>query len=115
MADTRIEGGIEFFSFVNPATGDRDEGEQCARCGSSAFWIDCYNCGGDETSLGSDCIDDLCHGQDCIHGDPGYLRCDVCRGKGGWWRCCSSPDWCNAHPMAGRESVTSTASEGSDD
>lgn len=104
MAETtRIEGGIEFYSVPNVA-GDYDEGQQCARCGSSADWVDCYNCGG-EGELGSDCIDDLCHGGECIHGDSGQLRCDICRGKGGWWRCISSRDWCTAHPMSGREAI----------
>jgi hypothetical protein len=40
----------------------------------------CYECGGRGWFI--DCIDDLCHGQDCcIHGDP-PRPCRVCNPKG---------------------------------
>lgn len=110
---TKIEGGIEWFC-VRDEHGD-DWDCQCARCGSSAVHVVCYNCGGDDEALGSDCIDDLCHGGECIHGDSGFIRCDICRGKGGWWRCCSGREYCDAHPMPDRESVKSTAYDGDDD
>lgn len=114
MAETtRIVDGIEHFT-IRLADGRTEEGEQCARCGSSATWVDCYHCGGDDEALGSDCIDDLCHGGECIHGYSGFIRCDICRGKGGWWRCCSGSAWCEAHPMAGREGVATTAYDGED-
>ena len=100
----RIERGIEWFPVEN---GEQDC--QCARCGSSCEFLTCWNCGGDDEALGSDCIDDLCHGGECIHGDSGFIRCDWCGGAGGAWHCISSPEWCNAHPMVGREGVTSTA------
>lgn len=77
---------------------------QCARCGSSCDWQHCYNC--DEGSLGSDCIDDLCHGGECIHGDSGFIPCDICGGYGGWNQCLSGAEWCEANPMPGRESIT---------
>ena len=111
MADTRIVGGIEFF----PAglSGEHEEAS-CARCGSSVVDVSCYNCGGDG-ELGSNCIDDMCHGGECIHGDSGQVRCDICRGEGGWSRCASSREWCEAHPMEGRENIKSTAYSGSDD
>jgi hypothetical protein len=76
---------------------------QCARCGSSCDYTDCYNC--EDGSCGSDCIDDLCHGGECIHGDSGQIPCDICSGKGGWWSCLSSPEWCQDRPMDGREDV----------
>lgn len=43
--------------------------------------VSCWQCFG-EGHLGSNCIDDLCHGGECIHGDSGTIRCDVCHGTG---------------------------------
>ena len=103
----RIEGGIEWFT-IPTEDGYPDEDCCCARCGSSAAFVRCANCCG-EGELGSDCIDDLCHGGECIHGDSGQLRCDWCRGAGGWWHCLSGPEWCNANPIPGREHIKSTA------
>ena len=76
---------------------------QCARCGSSCDSQDCWNC--EDGSLGSDCCDDLCHGGECIHGDSGFIPCDVCRGHGHWFSCLSSPEWCEANPLPGRENI----------
>ena len=108
MSDTttdRIKDGIEWFDMGEGCGADC----QCARCGSSCAWVDCGNCGGDDEALGSDCIDDLCHGGECIHGDSGFIRCDWCRGAGGSWHCVSPPDWCEANPLLGREHIPSTA------
>lgn len=79
---------------------------QCARCGSSCDdGESCWQCSG-TGNLGSDCIDDLCHGGECIHGDSGVIRCDICRGLGSLPPVClSSADWCNANPIHGREYV----------
>lgn len=52
--------------------GTDDEGEQCARCGSSVTWEE------------SDTL------------DLGHLT---------WPICLSSVEWCDAHPMHGREQV----------
>ncbi len=82
---------------------------QCARCGSSCDFVDCYNC--DDGDCGSDCIDDLCHGGECIHGDSGQIICDICRGHGGWQSCLSSPEWCKANPLPGREEIERGAIE----
>lgn len=76
---------------------------QCARCGSSCGWQDCCHC--EDGSLGSDCIDDLCHGGQCIHGDSGFIACDICDGRGGWQHCLSGAEWCAANPMPGREGI----------
>jgi hypothetical protein len=83
----KIVNGVEFFRI-----GD-DEDCQCARCGSSMFFVDCANCGGDGEIEDDDW---QCEGE--------FHRCDWCRGKGGWWRCCSSKAWCEANPRPGRES-----------
>lgn len=82
---------------------------QCARCGSSCDYEHCTNC--EDGSCGSDCIDDLCHGGECIHGDSGFIPCDICDGQGGWNYCMSSLEWCEANPLPGRESVQRGAIE----
>jgi hypothetical protein len=73
---------------------------QCARCGSSCGWDDCYGCGGEGAYL---CDDDEC--------PDDWDWCPECRGKGGWWNCLSSREWCEAHPRAGREDVSRGAVE----
>ena len=104
----RIEGGIEFFT-VTRDDGPPEEDTQCARCGSSVTFVSCWQCGG-EGARGSACIDDLCHGEEeCIHGDDAQIVCDICRGKGSFGHCISPPEWCEAHPMPGREQIESTA------
>lgn len=97
----RMEGGIEWFAVQHP-DGEPDEDCQCARCGSTALFADCTNCGGD-----GEVIDD----RDWNLGGllEEYRRCPDCRGDGGGWYCCSDREWCNANPMAGREQVVSTA------
>jgi len=80
----------------------RDDGTeeecQCARCGSSCGWLECPGCDGDgqvqdfrDWSLGG--LIEM------------YMRCSQCRGKGGWHSCLSSDEWCEAHPLPGRESI----------
>lgn len=87
VCERRIKNGIEFF-FIE----GHGEDCQCARCGSSCYFVDCANCCGEGE------IED-----DDWQSEGEYYRCDWCRGTGGWWRCCSSHDWCKAHPMPGRE------------
>jgi hypothetical protein len=100
MSETRIENGIEWYR-----TGRGDEEDcQCARCGSSAEYAPCGNCGGDGYD-GHDCGEDCCP---CLFPDENVV-CDWCRGRGGAYHCLSSPEWCNANPMAGREGIESTA------
>lgn len=73
---------------------------QCARCGSSMDYVDCHNCGGDGLT-GHDCGEDCCC---CLYPEDN-VECDICDGDGGWHRCMSSPDWCEANPLEGRENV----------
>ena len=81
-----------------PADGQNWEC-QCARCGSSCDYEHCDEC--DEGFRGHDCGEDCCM---CLHPEDNVL-CDVCDGNGGWWRCLSSSEWCNANPAPGREDV----------
>lgn len=87
---TEIRDGIEF----------DEDWEQCARCGSSAFFEECEACGGDRYVEEDD--------WDGFEGGPMRI-CDDCHGRGGWWGCVSSRDWCEAHPLPGREGIESTA------
>lgn len=64
--------------------------DECGRCGSSVLWEDCATCAatGDLTLAG--------------YGRP---SCDVCQGTGRMATCLSSIEWCEAHPLPGREDV----------
>jgi hypothetical protein len=79
----------------NPPNDGREWDCQCARCGSSCVSISCEHCGGDG-------VDDWGEGD---WDDDGPETCDICQGEGGWMACCSSPEWCEAHPITGREST----------
>lgn len=102
----KIEGGVEWVTFRRP-DGEINDDCQCARCGSSCYFEDCDACGGEGFVWG----EDIASGYDFgwIDEDETY-PCQACRGKGGWWRCISSREWCQANPMPGREGVESTAS-----
>lgn len=79
---------------------------QCARCGSSADYVHCEYCSGLGLD-GHDCGDDCCV---CLHPEEN-VPCDICRGRGGWYLCLSSPEWCKANPLPGRENVPREAIE----
>lgn len=78
----------------------REWDNQCARCGSSMQFVDCDNCGGDGIS-GHDCGEDTC----CCLDPEDNEDCDWCQGSGGHWECLSSTEWCETHPVEGRESI----------
>lgn len=82
----KIVHGIEYFS-----VGD-EEDVQCARCGSSCYFVTCGDCGGDGE------VED-----DDWQWEGEFHRCTLCLGTGGWWRCLSSEEWCRGNPMPGRE------------
>lgn len=73
---------------------------QCARCGSSIMFEDCDNCGGEGYS-GHDCGEDCC----CCADPDDNVVCSWCGGEGAHAVCCSSAEWCEANPVAGREGV----------
>jgi hypothetical protein len=70
---------------------------QCGRCGSSILYESCKNCAGDGY-FEHDCFEDSCY---CL--DPEDEVCPYCEGEGYIPICLSSPQWCESHPMAGRE------------
>jgi hypothetical protein len=80
----------------NPPNDGREWDCQCARCGSSCYSASCEHCGGSG-------VDDWDEGDWDYEGPS---TCDICQGEGGWMVCCSSLEWCEAHPIEGREAVT---------
>lgn len=64
---------------------------QCARCGSSIE-------------------SDRCELHDCFDDDDFCTDCDNSR-TCVWHRCLSSPEWCQANPLPGREEVPRGAIE----
>lgn len=68
---------------------------QCARCGSSVDSERCENCDDGWTEGDEDA--DIC--------GCGYTRCWACDGRSVRHRCLSSPEYCEAHPLPGREGV----------
>jgi hypothetical protein len=79
----------------HPPIDAKDYDCQCARRGSSMRWQDCeeWDCDDGYQSESMDEVDDY----------DGL--CDTCDGEGGWHICLSSPEWCNANPLPGRESI----------
>lgn len=57
----------------------------CDGNGDVPCWAGC-----DDGWVQADCGDDLCVGNDCIHGLP-HVRCEICLGKG-WIRCPAHDD-----------------------
>lgn len=82
-----------------PPNDGREWDCQCARCGSSAMHVDCWNC--DDGYSHHDCGEDSCC---CLYPEDNVV-CDVCRGRGCWYECISSHEWCEANPLEGREDV----------
>lgn len=54
--------------------------DQCPLHGEK-YWCECWNC--DEGYSDHDCGEDCCV---CFHPENN-VRCDICNGKGGWYRC----------------------------
>lgn len=72
---------------------------QCARCGSSCDYQRCGDC--EDGLSGHDCGEDCCC---CLYPEDN-VTCETCDGTGVWHRCLSSPEWCKANPLPGREDV----------
>lgn len=79
---------------------------QCARCGSSIDVEHCEHCGGDGVD-GHECGEDTC----CCLYPHDNVPCEFCGGTGAWRRCLSSPEWCRANPIPGREHIERGAVE----
>lgn len=85
----------------NPPNDGREWDCQCARCGSSIEWEQCGACGGEGITAPGELYeqDPLWYDQD------DYEPCHQCNGDASWGICLSSPEWCNSHPIPGREAV----------
>jgi len=97
FADAIIQG-------TPPADG-RNWECQCARCGSSADWIDCWACV--DGMAGHDCGEDCCM---CLRPEENVI-CEICGGNGGGWRCLAALIYCEENPMDGREQIVRGAIE----
>lgn len=84
-----------------PPSDGREWDCQCARCGSSVTFEDCGACGGyGRTEPGE------LHEMDPLWYHPGDQEaCPQCGGDASYALCLSSPDWCQANPIAGRENI----------
>jgi hypothetical protein len=78
---------------------------QCARCGSSIEFVECRKC--DDGFVGHDCGEDYC----CCADPEDNVVCGICHGTGSFPRCLSSLEWCEAHPLPGREKVRRSTPE----
>lgn len=83
----------ESFIADNPPSDGRDWDCQCARCGSSVHWETCGACGGEGITA------------------PGELYEEDPLWYAAWGICMSSPEWCEAHPLTGRDAVKRGAIE----
>lgn len=70
------------------------------------MWEDCPNCGGEGVS-GHDCGEDCC----CCADPYDNIGCDICQGKGAFPLCLSSREWCESHPLPGRENTRRSTPE----
>lgn len=82
-----------------PPIDGKNYGGYCARCGSSAVTVSCENC--EDGFDGHECGEDCCM---CAYPEPN-VPCQYCYGYEHWYVCASSPEWCRANPLAGREKV----------
>ena len=65
-----------------------EAGRVCGACGCTLCWRDCYNCD-EDGMVDHDCGEDTCC---CLEPMPN-VRCDICRGRGGWNQCPSCAPW----------------------
>ena len=54
---------------------------QCVLHGKKT-WVECWQCDGDGCSY-HDCGEDTC----CCADPQPNVKCDICAGQGGWYRC----------------------------
>lgn len=87
--------------FEKPLNDGRQWECQCARCGSSVDWHECESCGGEGITGPGELYDEDPLWYD--HDD--YEPCHQCGGQSSWAVCLSGADWCQGHPMPGRENV----------
>jgi hypothetical protein len=66
----------------------------CGHCGGNMVRVECESCLGEGESEPGDLYE-----EDPLWYEPDDVRvCHVCEGRGGWWRCANTEEWCKAHP-----------------
>lgn len=84
-----------------PPDDGQDWEAQCARCGSSLFFEPCEACGGEGFTAPGEL-----HEQDPLWYDEEDIEpCHQCGGQASFPNCASSEDWCESHPLPGREEI----------
>jgi hypothetical protein len=72
---------------------------QCARCGSTLEWEGCGACDGEGITGPGELYE-----QDPLwYDEDDYEPCHQCDGEASYPICVSSEEYCQAHPMPGRE------------
>lgn len=73
----------------------------CGRCGGEMERVVCERCDGEGLTRFGELYE-----EDPLWYTPNDKeQCGDCAGAGGWWRCGNSEEWCNFHPLPGRERV----------
>lgn len=72
---------------------------QCARCGSSLGFASCDSCAGEGWTAPGELFEE----NPLWYDEEDTMPCPSCYGFGGWHFCLSSPEWCQANPLPGRE------------
>ncbi len=85
----------------NPPSDGKQYDCQCARCGSSVDFEPCGACGGDGQTQPGELYeeDPLWYDMDST------APCHQCGGQGSFGGCMSSPEYCESHPLPGREAI----------
>lgn len=85
----------------DPPSDGRSWDVQCARCGSSIYFEVCGACDGEGITGPGEL-----HEEDPLWYDPDdFEPCRQCGGEASWGICMSAPDWCEAHPLDGRNAI----------
>ena len=80
---------------------------QCARCGSELAWEECSACEGEGMTAPGQLYE-----EDPLWYDPDDAEpCHQCGGEAAFPSCMSSPAWCEAHPIIGREGIARSTPE----
>jgi hypothetical protein len=94
------EGMSDTFIGPDHPRDGRDWECQCARCGSSMYSEECGQCDDGLTPIG-----ELYEQDPLWYDEDAQEPCSQCGGEGSWMLCMSTAEWCESHPLAGRETT----------
>jgi len=108
MSETpQIASTVDSVIGSNPPRDGREWYCDCARCGSDIYWESCGGCDGEGRTAPGEL-----HEEDPLWYDPDDTEpCHQCGGEASWPTCLSTPEWCAANPLDGRESVERSTPE----